>query len=91
MCEPFKSHGELAKMKNIDQALEPFGSCVIIYLTKEHYGHWVCLFRLPIKAGQKKPELEFFDSLANMPDKQLDWSIPEYIRQKNHENYPHFE
>lgn len=83
------TYGDLAAVNNINQILDPYDACVIIYLTREHYGHWVCLIKLPKKSGGVKQELEFFDSYGQKPDSQLDWNIDEYIRVKNNQDYPH--
>jgi hypothetical protein len=73
---------ELAKFDNIDDVLGPYGACVILYLTRHNYGHWVCIFRRP---GNK---LEFFDSYGLMPDDELKF-VSENIRRELKQDYPH--
>lgn len=52
---------------------------VINYLTKENYGHWVCLF-------QNEEGINFFDSYGNAPDDHLAWNIGKKFRKESGED-----
>jgi len=52
---------DLFNYKNIYDILKPNGNFVLLYLTKENYGHWVCV----IDHGKS---IEFFDSYGIKPD-----------------------
>jgi hypothetical protein len=77
------TYPQLSKINHIDEILDPYDSCVIIYLTKKNYGHWVCLTR----HGDR---ISFFDSygMNNLPDEQLK-NIPEHFRRESGQNTPH--
>lgn len=72
----------LSKINHIDEVLDPYDSCVILYLTRKGYGHWTCL----IRNGDK---VEFFDPYGYMIDSQLDWDIPKEVRTIYKEDYPY--
>ena len=75
-------YGDLARMKTLDQALGRHGACIILYETRERYGHWCCL----IRTGNRS--LEFFDPYGGEPDSQLDF-VPDYFRSASGQDYPH--
>src|SRR6188768_1962094 len=77
------TYTDLAKCNSIDQVLEPYGACIILFLTREHYGHWCCLFKV------KPDTLEFFDPYGLKPDDELDFEIDPYFRKYAKEDYPH--
>lgn len=62
------TYDKLANVNSIDQILNPYGACIILFLTKENYGHWCCLFKINDKL------LEFFDPYGYMPDEELQFS-----------------
>jgi hypothetical protein len=72
---------ELYKAKNIDELLTPYGCCVILYMSAQNYGHWVCLIK-------NKNTLEFFCSYGMMIDDQLLF-IPKDFANQTHQNYPY--
>lgn len=74
---------DLAKITNIDDILKPYGACIILYLTRKNYGHWVCLIKLDDKT------LEFFDPYGFMIDEELDWNIDKNFRKFSKQDYPH--
>lgn len=62
------TYPELFNYTNIYDILKPYHNFVLLYLTKENYGHWVCV----IDHGDS---IEFFDSYGIKPDlefKQID-------------------
>jgi hypothetical protein len=76
------TYPELSKYKTIDELLKPYGSCVILYLTKQDYGHWVCLIKQPNNV------IEFFDSYGYPVDKQLKF-VNEQLRKDLDTKTPH--
>lgn len=76
------TYQELQKYNSLDDALGPHGALVLLYTTKNNYGHWVCVFRV------NKDTVEFFDSYGYSPDDQLNF-IPQYFRERNYGRYPH--
>jgi hypothetical protein len=73
---------DLACVHNIETILKPYGACVILYLTKENYGHWTCLFKADSNL------LEFFDSYGTEIDDELDF-IENEFKKMSKQNYPH--
>lgn len=73
---------ELSEYSNIDQVLGPYDAAIILYETKEAYGHWVCIFK------SSHDTLEFFDPYASKPDDELS-KIPMHFRLMNNELIPH--
>jgi hypothetical protein len=72
----------LKKYKSIDQLLGPHKACVLLYETKQDYGHYVCV----MKQGNNK--YEFFDPYGDKPDGELKF-IPENFREVSGQEYPH--
>lgn len=56
---------QLKTYNNLEQILSPYGTCVLLYETKENFGHWVVL----IDRGSGM--LEFYDSYGLKPDEEL--------------------
>jgi hypothetical protein len=56
---------------------------VINYLSRENYGHWVCLYY-----NRRDNIINFFDSYGGMPDDQLKF-IPYNFRLASNQNYPY--
>src|ERR1043166_5728715 len=73
---------DIRKYKNIDDLLGKYGACVILYLTKENYGHWCCIFK------QNKNTIQFFDSYGEMVDNALDYSMDPYFKKKKGMDLP---
>lgn len=79
---------DIHKYKSLDQLLSPYGSVVILYMTKQNYGHWVCLFM------RRDGVIEFFDSYGNcdgrrmVPDSEFHY-ISKSFRQQSYQNYPY--
>lgn len=70
---------ELSKMKSIDEALEPYGACFILFLSKPNYGHWCALIR-------RGKTLEFFNPYGGYPDDTLEY-VPVNFRDKSNQNF----
>lgn len=76
------TYRELKKYKTLDEALGPHGALVLLYETKDNFGHWVGVFK-------RTPTLvEFFDSYGYKPDDEIKF-IPDYFRKVNDLDYPH--
>lgn len=76
------TYPDLVKFDDINELLGKWGACIILYLTREDYGHWVCLYK------QDKKTLCFFDSYALMPDDELNFA-PINFRKTHDQMYPH--
>lgn len=73
----------LLNINNIDEILEPYGACIILFLTGENYGHWTCIFKI------NNNTLEFFDPYGIYPDHELNFKMDKYFRKINNQDYPH--
>ena len=60
---------DLKKFNSIDQALKN-GYVIILYETKQNFGHWVLVFK------RNKNTIEHFDSYGIKPDDELDFIKP---------------
>jgi hypothetical protein len=69
------TYPEIKNYRTLDQLLGPSGVCVILYLWKEGYGHWVCVTK-------HENLIEYFDSYGKFPDVYLD-EIPEPFRSQS--------
>lgn len=76
------TYSELQKYKNIDEALGDYGALVLLYETKQNFGHWTAIFKV------NKNKIEHFDSYGLKPDDELKF-VPEYFRRINYEDIPH--
>ena len=81
------SYPEITQYRDIDDMLID-GRCVILYCSKENFGHWTCIFK-------RKDGLHFFNSYGNLesktdgyPDAFLKY-INEKFRVESHQNYPY--
>jgi hypothetical protein len=72
---------DLHKYKNIDEILEPYGACVLLFEAVPQYGHWVCLFKV------NNDTLEFFNPYGGYPDDSL-LSINKYFRKISKQDKP---
>ena len=76
------TYDELQRFNNIDEALSPYGRCIILYFwqTKPStYGHWTAIFKLD------NNDVEFYDSFSSKPDDNLK-EINKTFRQKTEWN-----
>ncbi len=64
-------YGQIKGYNSIEQLLDPYGVCFILYEWKPHYGHWCVL----IKSGNL---LEFFDPYGGPVDTQLHHVPPSF-------------
>lgn len=62
------SYHELQGIPSIEALLEPFGAVVLLYETKENFGHYTALFY------DAQNNLEFFDSYGFAPDQELNYA-----------------
>lgn len=76
-------YSELSKVNNINELLFGYNSCVILILSKENYGHWVCITR-------NNDLVEFFDSYGYFVDDPIYFKYTsKYFRKINNQDYPH--
>jgi len=73
---------EISKYNNIDQLLGEHAACIILYLTKENYGHWCCIFK------QNPKVIQFFDSYGEMVDSALDYKMNPYFKKTSGMDLP---
>lgn len=73
---------DLHKYETIDDILEPYGACILLFEAKPKYGHWCCIFK------RNNKELEFFNPYGGYPDDSLDY-IPTRFRLISNQYYPH--
>ena len=76
------TYPELVNYDNINDAMGPHGALILLYMTNQNYGHWVCAFK------RNNNAIEFFDSYGFFPDDELKL-IPEYFRKVSNQLYPH--
>lgn len=62
------SYHELEGIQSIQQLLEPYGAVILLYETKQNFGHYTALF------FDKNKNLEFFDSYGFAPDQELKYA-----------------
>ena len=75
-------YGELAKYRSIDSAIGPHGALVVLYETRESYGHWCAIMRVD------ELTLEFFDPYGFPMDRELQMINP-YFREVSGQDRPH--
>ncbi len=68
---------DLHKYSNVDEILEPFGACFILFESKPRYGHWCLLFKV------NENMVEFFNPYGGFPDDSLDSISKSFKRQSN--------
>ena len=62
------SYDELHKYDTIDQVFGNKDAIILLYQTRQNYGHWVCLIR------QSNDHLSFFDSYGFKLDQELKYA-----------------
>jgi len=62
------SYHELQNINSIDDILINNGACIILYETRQNFGHWTALIR------QSNNVLEFFDSYGFQLDQELNYA-----------------
>lgn len=73
---------DLHKYNNIDQILNPYGACIVLFEAKPRYGHWCCIFKVNDNL------LEFFNPYGGYPDDSLEY-IPLDFRLNTNQYYPY--
>jgi len=76
------NYRDLQKYDNIDDALGEYGALILLYESRDNYGHWTLVFKTP------EGYIEHFDSYGYKPDEEIK-GIPEYYRKKNYNKVPH--
>lgn len=66
----------------LDELLDPYGVCIILYQTKRNFGHWCCIIR------HGKHRIEFFDSYGEKPDVHLA-TVSTYYKKVLNEDFPY--
>jgi len=75
------TYPELLNYKTIKSALGPHKCLILLYLTSDNYGHWVCVI-------EHKNRIEFFDSYNYKPDHEQEF-IPKKFAKESHQEIPH--
>lgn len=76
------AYPELRKYDTIEELLSPYGAVIILYLQKQGYGHWTCVFY------QDANTIECYDPYGLFVDDELDWKMDKYFREENGLEYP---
>lgn len=72
---------DLKKFKSIDQLLEPYNCCIILYESKPKFGHWCSI----IKYGNN---IEYFNPYGGDIDNSLD-NIDNNFKKNSNQDYPY--
>ena len=67
---------------DIDQLINPYGACFLLYETKKNYGHWCAIIKL------NNTTVEFFDPYGVFPDDELKW-VPENTKKVLNSDKPY--
>jgi hypothetical protein len=65
---------ELARYRTLNEAMGPHRALVLLYETRDNYGHWCAIF------AADDDTLEFFDPYSMFPDDELDYIDPEFAK-----------
>jgi len=76
------AYSDLENVSSIDEILNPYDACIILYQLEENQGHWVALIK------HSPTELEFFGSYGLKIDEQLKFSKFN-LRRHNGVEIPH--
>lgn len=68
---------DLHKYKTLDDILEPYGACVLLFEAKPKYGHWCCIFKVNDKL------VEFFNPYGGYPDDSLGYISVNYKKRSH--------
>jgi hypothetical protein len=67
------AYPKFAEMKHIDEAFDPLGRCIFLFLTKSPTsGHWLTMFK-------RDGHIEYFDSYGEKPEEQREWITQEML------------
>ena len=76
------TYPQLAQMRDIRQAFDKKGRCIMLYLTEsESAGHWVCMLN-------KKDHIDFFDPYGEPPEAALK-TVPDEEKEEYGEGQPY--
>lgn len=75
-------YGDIHKYRTIDELINPYGCCFLLYESEPKWGHWCLVFM------RDDGILEFFDPYGTIIDDQLD-DIDKNFREKTNQNYPY--
>ncbi len=67
------TYKELNNYNSLDEVLHPFDACILLYETKESYGHWCAIVKI------SDDEVEFFDSYGLFPDDEKSFINPAFL------------
>lgn len=73
---------DIHNYNSIDQILDPYDCCIILYESMPKYGHWCAL----IKTDENN--IEYFNPYGGFPDNSLDYISNEFRKQSN-QFYPY--
>lgn len=87
------TYTDLHNFSDIKQLLGPYNRCFLLFLSKENYGHWTCLF---LNKQNGKDTLHFFNSYGDLnkgkydgyPDEFLKY-IDKNFRAESHQDFPY--
>lgn len=66
------NYPDLKNYKNVNDLLNPYGGCIILYETTKNNGHWVLLY-------EHKGTINFFDSYGfKYPNDEMNFINPEF-------------
>ena len=68
-----RKYNELDQFDTIDDLIAPYGNCVILRVTAQNYGHWIC----SKKTGNM---ISFFDSYGGFPDNQKHYVNEDFLK-----------
>ncbi len=75
------NYTDLRKCRSIKELLEPYNRTIILYESKDYWGHWCCIWKF-------NNEIHFFDSFSTFPDEQIK-NINSNYRIKKYGKIPH--
>ena len=73
----------LENVSSLSDILQPYGAVVLLYQTKQNFGHWVAI----LDKGNK--HLEFYDPYGLKPDQELDINNEYHLRLHGGVKTPH--
>lgn len=76
------TYPQIINYKNINELLGKHKACIILYMTKENYGHWTCIFKL------NKNTIEFFDPYSLIMDDEFKF-IKKDFRNRSNQDLPY--
>jgi hypothetical protein len=79
------TYPQLVNVNNLDQILQPYGACFLLYESRPKYGHWCALLKTQDEKGSL---IEFFDPYGGFPDSQRKYIEP-LFRERSGQSIPH--